>query len=131
MSWTPSEKEIAAVLSLEASKRYDHWVKRVVDQQAIWSLWHEGGWALAGDDEGHELVPVWPHSKYAALCAEGAWAGHQPKLIALDVWLERWIPGIERDRRLVAVFPLREKKGVAVEPRRIERDLRQELSKYE
>ena len=70
MSWTPSEKEIQAVLSLDAPKRYEHWVKKVADQEMIWSLWGENGWALVGDAVGHQLVPVWPHSRYAALCAE-------------------------------------------------------------
>ena len=131
MSWTPNENEIQAVLSLEASKRYEHWIKKVADQEEVWSLWHEGGWALAGDDLGRQLVPVWPHSRYAALCAEGAWAGYQPKAITLDAWLDRWIPGIERDQRIVAVFPTPKEKGVPIEPRLLELDLRNELSNYE
>lgn len=131
MSWIPTEKEIEAVLSLEASKRYEHWIKRVADQQEVWSLWQEGGWALAGDDAGRQFVPVWPHSRYATVCAEGVWAGYQPKAIPLDAWLDRWIPGMERDQRLVAVFPTPKDKGVPRDPRELERDLREELSNYE
>ncbi len=131
MSWTPSEKEVQAVLALEASKRYEHWIKKVADQQEVWSLWQEGGWALAGDDAGRQLVPVWPHSRYAALCAEGAWLGYQPKAITLDSWLDRWLPGMERDQRLVAVFPAPNDKEVTIEPRRLEQVLRTELSNYE
>jgi len=131
MSWTPNEREIEAVLSLEASKRYEHWIKKVADQEEVWSLWQEGGWALAGNDAGRQFVPVWPDSRYAALCAEGVWAGYQPKAIALDAWLDRWIPGMERDQRLVAVFPTPNDKGVPIDPRQLERDLREELSNYE
>jgi hypothetical protein len=38
---------------------------------------------------------------------------------------------MEKDTRLVAVFPTPQDKGVAVEPRRFEADLREELSQYE
>src|SRR5215510_1212388 len=105
MSWVPNEKEIKAVLSLDAPKRYDYWIKKVADQDEVWSLLQDGGWALAGSDDGRQLVPVWPHLKYAALCANGAWAGYEPKAISLETWLNRWIPGMERDNRRVAVFP--------------------------
>ncbi|HNU53182.1 MAG TPA: DUF2750 domain-containing protein [Verrucomicrobiota bacterium] len=118
-------------MSLEASKRYEHWIKKVADQEEVWGLWQEGGWALAGDEAGRGLVPVWPHPRYAALCADGVWAGYRPKAIALDAWLDRWIRGMERDHRLVAVFPTPNDKGVPIEPRRLERDLRNELANYE
>ena len=131
MSWTPNEREIQTVLALEASKRYEHWVKKVAAWQEVWGLWQEGGWASAGDDTGRELIPVWPHSAYAAVCAEGSWSGYIPKVIPLDDWLNRWIPGMERDKLLVAVFPTPQGKGVPIEPRRLEQDLRNELSNYE
>ena len=131
MSWQPNDKEMAVVLSLDAPLRYGHWIKKVADQEEVWSLWNEEGWALAGDDSGHEMVPVWPHSRYAELCAKGVWAGCRAKSIPLDVWLDRWIPGMVRDQLLVSVFPTPGGKGICVEPKRLEQDLRNELSNYE
>jgi len=131
MSWTPSEKEIEAVLSLGAPERYEHCIKKIADQETVWSLWQDGGWALAGDEAGNQLVPIWPHQKYASLCALAEWAGYEPRQISLDAFLDRWIPGMERDNRLVAVFPTPKDKGVRAEPRRLESDLREELSRYE
>jgi hypothetical protein len=131
MSWTPATKEIESVLLLEGPKRYSHLIKKVADQEEIWSLWKEGTWALAEDDEEHELVPIWPHSKYASLCAIGVWEGYEPKSIALDAWLNRWIPGMGRDERLVAVFPTPKDSGVVTDSSRIERGLRDELAQYE
>ena len=116
---------------MDALKRYEYWVKKVADQEEVWSLWQEDAWALAGDDAGRQFVPVWPHSRYAALCAQGAWAGYQPKAIDLNAWLDRWIPGMEQDQRLLAVFPTPKDKGVPMEPRRLEKDLRTELANYE
>jgi hypothetical protein len=85
MSWLPTVKEIEAVLVLDGPKRYAHWIKKVADQQQVWSLWERGGWALASDDGGRQVVPVWPHSEYAARCAQGEWSGYEAKSIALDV----------------------------------------------
>jgi hypothetical protein len=131
MAWTPTKTEIAAVLQLDAPKRYSYWVKKTADQQVVWSLWQQDGWALAGDDQGHELVPVWPHEKFAGLCSRDVWAGYLPKPVDLDIWIERWIPGMERDSRLVAVFPTPEDRGVIVEPAKVADDLREELANYE
>jgi len=131
MNWAPSENEIDAVLALEASKRYEYCIKKVADQEQLWSLGGNDGWSLAGDDFGHQLIPIWPHLRYAALCAQGPWANYYPKAIPLDVWLDRWIEGMERDRRFVAVFPTPKDKGISVKPRQIEQDLRTEMTNYE
>ena len=131
MTWRPTDKEIASVLQLDGPRRYSYWVKKVADQQEVWSLWQESGWALAGDDQGRQLIPVWPHERFAGLCAHDIWAGYVPKRVELDVWIERWIPGMERDGRLVAVFPTPGDRGVAVEPAKLGDDLREELTNYE
>jgi hypothetical protein len=131
MTWTLVDKEVRAVLLLDGAKRYAYCIKRVADEQQLWSLRQEDGWVLAGDGAGRELVPVWPHQEFAIRCATGIWRGHQPAPIELDAWLQRWIPGIERDGRLIAVFPIPGDRGVAIDPRRFETDLREKLSQYE
>jgi hypothetical protein len=77
------------------------------------------------------MIPVWPHEKFAALCACDVWAGYVPKVIELDAWIERWIPGMMRDKRWVVVFPTPQNRGVAVDPTRISDDLQNELTNYE
>lgn len=131
MAWVPTEQEIAAVLRLDGPKRYSYCVKKMADEQAVWTLRQEDGWALAGDVDGHELIPVWPHECFAICCALGSWAGFVPVSIELDVWMERWLIGMERDGRSAAVFPTPEERGVAVSPTRFADDLQQELAKYE
>lgn len=56
--------------------------------------------------EGVETVPVWPHSAYATESAKGVWVGSRPEVIELDEWIEDWLPGIKKDSRLIAVFPV-------------------------
>jgi hypothetical protein len=131
MAWILRDDEIAAVLQLDGGARYSYCVKKITDEKQLWSLMQDDGWALMADDTDQELIPIWPHEKFATLCATGFFADHQPKSIAIDTWLERWIPGMEKDGRIIAVFPTAESKGVLVDPRRFEADIREELLKYE
>jgi hypothetical protein len=50
MTWVPRDEEIKSVLALDGAKRYGYCVKKVADQQQLWSLRQEDGWALASDD---------------------------------------------------------------------------------
>ncbi len=131
MAWMPNPKEIEAVLRLGDADRYSYLIKKVVDQEELWSLWEEGGWVLTSDDQGRELVPVWPHAKYAEICANGVWSTAGPRSISLDAWLARWLPGITRDHRGIAVFPTPNNRAVAVDADRLSADIEEELANYE
>jgi hypothetical protein len=131
MMWIMHDKEFESVLSLSGSRRYEYFIKKVADWETVWSLKNEEGWVLARDDQGHEVIPVWPHERFALACTAGNWAECEPSPIDIAAWLERWIPGALRDRRLVAVFPTPSDRGVVVSPDRLKEDLERELSLYE
>jgi len=131
MSWIMNDKEYSSVMALSGPDRYSYAIKRVADQEEIWSLWAEDGWALASDDQGRELIPVWPHPRLASACAKDEWAKYQPRSIDLESWMEKWTPGMLSDHRLVAVFPIPSDKGVVVEPERFGEDLELGASLYE
>ena len=61
-----SEREIRAVLLLDSSKRFSHFVKRVADEERAWGLWNSG-WALMATEDGRQVFPLWPASEYAEL----------------------------------------------------------------
>jgi hypothetical protein len=118
-----NDKEFAAVSALPAPERYGHFVGQVADWQEVWSLRAPSGWMIVGDDEGRECVPVWPHKCYAEACATGEWEGFEAAAIPLSRWLEAWIPGISRDGRAVAVFPVSGGRGIVVTAERLRDDL--------
>lgn len=130
MAWTPTNMEIKKVSALDAEGRYRYFIKRVADIEEVWSLGSDG-WALAGDDDGRQLVPIWPHPIYAERCATRAWAGYEPRLILLKDFLRKWVPGMKRDNRLAAVFQTEAGKGVPVEPDRLREDIETELENYD
>lgn len=131
MIWILRDEEIQSVIGLDGPERYRYCIKKIADSEMLWSLKDDKGWALFGDDAGHQLFPIWPHEKYASLCVDSDWAGYRPNPIALDSWLKRWLPGLKDENKLLAVFPTPQGRGIAVEPARLEMDLREELKWYE
>ena len=106
-------------------------IKKVADNEELWTLANKDGFILAADANGREYAPVWPHASYAALCAINEWHGAEPRAIDLREWLEKWIPGLTSDDRHIAVFQAPTVKGVTVTPENLIMDLLAELSKYE
>lgn len=131
MSWKVTEKEFNTVIALEPPKRYAYFIKKVADYEEIWSLKDKDGWVLMGDDEEHQLVPVWPNPRYASAYVIEEWSDTKAELISLDDWIQKWLTGIESDERLIAVFPVPSEKGIVVSPQRLKTDLEAELSLYE
>ena len=131
MTKSVSDKEYEGVTSLPAPERYSHFVRQVADFGEVWSLRSDDGWVATADDAGQSAFPVWPHRRYAEAFATDAWAEAAAAAIPLDAWLERWLPGIAGDGRLVAVFPVAPARGVMVTPERLQADLRQEMQRYE
>jgi hypothetical protein len=104
MAWILTEKEIEETLCADAAKRYEHFVLRVCETGKIWSLYKEG-WATLVDGD-KTLMPFWPHQTYAERFRTGDWLSYQAEAIDLSAFLERWIPGMQREGLEPAVFPV-------------------------
>lgn len=126
-----NEKEFHSVLSLPADRRYAYSIKRIADGSEIWGLSNDSGWVLFATDGGQETIPIWPHPDFAQACATGDWSDTTPQSIDLTTWMEKWIPGMIRDRRAVAVFPTADGKSAVISPERLRDDLQNELSLIE
>ncbi len=131
MSINIKDEELGAVLMLSGEKRYRYSIKKIVDWESVWSLRDTHGWILANDPEGFEVVPVWPHFKYAQICAIDNWQDAKATAISLEIWLERWIPGLISDQRKIAVCPTLTDKGVVVDAKRFRNDILNEMEGYE
>lgn len=121
-------KEVDIVKELPAQKRYDYFIKKVVDYEAVWGLYNEG-WATTEDSEGRKLVTFWPRSEFAEICAIGDWKGYMPARINLDEFLNNWMPGMMKDELKISVF-WSNGNSVIVEPKRLLADMEEELENY-
>ena len=99
------------MLALSGAARYEHFVKTLVDWEEAWGLYSDG-WALAATNEGKPLLPLWPASAYAQLCAEGDWVGYEPKPISLQTLTTELLPKLRVDGVLPGIFLTPSSEGV-------------------
>lgn len=131
MAYLMNPAQFAQVSALPADQRYRHFIGKVADGEELWTLKGTDGFVLFEAGDGTRCVPVWPHQDYAESLATGDWADSAPERIDLDAFRSRWIPGMDNDARMVAVFPTPEAKGVVITPANLEADLSEELAQYE
>jgi len=84
------DKEFAALTGMNAPDRYSVFLNRVVDWEEVWSLRSAKGWCLMADDSGAEMIPVWPHERFATACASNDRARNKPLQYRLTIG---WING--------------------------------------
>jgi hypothetical protein len=128
-----SDAEFRSVTGLNGPERYSHFVRQVADFQEVWGLREPDGWVSMGDEAGARSIPFWPHRRYAEVFATAEWSDAKATSIALEDWLKQWLPGMAEEGVQVAVFPVVQQKerGVVVPPEQLQRDLEQELERYE
>lgn len=131
MAYKMNQKQFDQVIKLPAKEKYIHFIAKVADWEELWTLKSPNGFVLFGDDKNNECIPVWPHPDYASALAKDEWADSSPERLELSSFIDRWIPGIKKDKRKIAVFPTPDEKGIIVEPQKLNDDLSQELSQYD
>lgn len=124
-----SKKQIDAITSLPGEKRFEHFIKVVVDGEQAWSLYQDG-WALASNDEGVVVFPLWPAKEYARLCAENEWSGYEARAIPLDDLMGVLLPKLKGDKVLPGVFFTPSSKGVTPSIDELMAALEEELENY-
>lgn len=131
MSYKVSPQEYDAILSLPEFDRYQYFINKIADWGEVWSIGDYEGWRMMSDDAGIICSPVWPAQAFAAACCNEEWSQDEPKLISLDDWMRKWLPGLKQDGRKVAVFPLPADKGMILEYDQLLTDLQEVLSDIE
>jgi hypothetical protein len=91
------------VIKLPSNKRYEYFVKKVVDYEEIWGLYN-GGWATTQDENGIVFFLFWPKKEFAEFCATDDWRGYFPEKIELEEFINEWIPGMKEDGVKAAIF---------------------------
>lgn len=108
-----------------AAARYDELVARAAGSGAVWCLASGDEWTLWGDDDGADLLPVWPDAPSAAACGDD---DEEPEPIALAELLDDVLPRLTDQGLLVAVSPDTEGEALLVRPQDLADDLRAALS---
>jgi hypothetical protein len=126
MSSTPNADRLLGVFDLPGEERYTEFLTEVTRHRQVWTLKGDDGFIAFSDEDGRECFPFWPDAACAAALATGDWADCRAEPLDLDVFMTRWLTGMAKDGRLVAVFPAPDGSGVVIEPRTLLDDLREE-----
>jgi hypothetical protein len=118
---TPAQRE--HVTSLTAAERHFHFIDKVVENQAIWTLKKGEELLLFSDENGKMSIPVWPHPDYAQQLAPSTWRNATVVRIDLDSFLNRTLPSCVKDDVHFLVFPVSDKKGSVVAAENLQQEL--------
>ena len=124
-------QEMQSLQSADSNIRFEYLVKRVADWEEIWTLKNAEGYVLFGDSNAGEAVPVWPFEEFANQFATDQWADCKPSAIGLQHFLDRWLPGMEKDVRAVAVFPVLKQQNCTVSAVEFQKAIEKALEDYE
>jgi Protein of unknown function (DUF2750) len=127
-----NQKKIESVIKLPINERYDYFVRKVAEFDEVWGLFDTNGWAIMTDNEKRVVVPFWPEEEFAKICCTDQWSSYLPKMIPLSAFVEKWLPGMKQDNRVVNIFYTPESKdGSIIDPDVLLNDLKDELAKYD
>lgn len=121
--------EVEKLFKKPGEKRYEYFVKAAAENEEVFGLSDEEGWALLGDDEDSDILPLFPSFETAE--AFRRVAGYTEYTVeTLDVnELMEWLDEMQTDEILVAVFPNPDLNGAVVEAQHLKADLQTEFDK--
>jgi len=124
------KREIENVLVLSPFERYKYFIKRVADEEEMWSLENEEGELAIAELNDKLVISFWSSKEFAEMCVEGNWKNFKPIKIDLSYFEAEVIPAIMDNGYLLNIFSKYNKSGFIVSIDEFLRDLNEELEKY-
>ncbi|WP_406829081.1 DUF2750 domain-containing protein [Microbulbifer sp. ARAS458-1] len=127
-----SEDHLESVLEQSCEERFEYFLDLVGEEREVWILINSDEHFLklhSDEDGGFDYLPVWPSAEFAEAYSASD-SDLTPKSIPLPQFLNRWLPGLKKDRIEVGIFPGADHSVWITEPADLEQDLRDELSRF-
>lgn len=124
-------KEIESVVSLEPFKRYQYFIKKVADNELMYTLEDKNNNIATSKIGENILLPLWTAIEFAELCKVNGWDDYIIKPITLKYFENEFIDFISNESYLLNIFPVYDKSGFVVKLEEFTRDLSYELKKYD
>lgn len=121
------KNEIKGVLNSSEDKRYEYFIKKVVDYEEIWGLYSEQ-W-LTIKEGNMTIIPLWPKEEFIQENIKKS--RHQYKSKSIDIYdfIDLWIPKIIETETSIALFWDGEK-YLNVNTEKLIKDLDEEIDNY-
>lgn len=118
------------IFALTLEEKYYYFIRKCTEFEEVWGLYNEG-WATLADDENNIIIPFWPEEEFAKYNCTNNWQNYHPKPIALNDFIDKWIPGMIKDKRLANIFYLEEGTSkIIITPQQLSEDINLEMEKY-
>ena len=115
--------EIANLFKQPGEKRYAFFLQTVSATREAFGLSDEEGWALLGDDEDQNILPLFPSKVLAEAFGKAAgYAEYEVEKIDWEDLLD-WLDTMETEGMMVAILPNSRLEGAIVEPLQLRNDL--------
>lgn len=124
-----TSKQIEAVIKLPVDKRYQHCIRRAVDQEELWGI-YDSDWVKIKHRDGSDLFPIWPNKEYAQLYLQKNFPSTCVKAIDVYEFINTFLRELEEQNIAVSAFPTLESEGHMISHAEIIDDLNEELENY-
>lgn len=115
--------EIANLFKKPGEQRLAYFLAMVADTKQAFGLADAEGWALLGDDNDVDILPLFPNALLAEAFRKGAgYSAYEVEKIEWATLLD-WLEEMESDGMMVAVLPNPRLEGAIVEPLQLKEDL--------
>jgi hypothetical protein len=104
-----SRGEADRLRALGDAARLDRTFEIFADKGSVWVWGDEDEVLFTEDGERRTLLPVWPHATVARMENEGEVAGEHAIRIPTKAFLKEWLPQLEEDDAVIAVFPVEDR----------------------
>jgi len=125
-----SEQEVNAILKLDEFKRYQYFIKRIADNELIYTMKNSEDQYAISEIEDQIFVPFWSAKEFAKICLTDEWQNFIIVEISLDDLEEELISFLNENDFLMNIFPIQPKTGFVVDVSEFTRDLNDELENY-
>lgn len=118
---TPTE--ITAVFKKSGEERMALFIETVAKNKAVFGISDEEGWALLGDNDDTDILPLFHDAALAEAFRKAAgFEGHDIEEVELEELFE-WLQDLDEDNAMIAVCPNTHFEGAIVEPAQLMADL--------
>lgn len=118
---TPTE--ITAVFKKSGEERMALFVETVAKNKAVFGISDEEGWALLGDNDDTDILPLFHDASLAEAFRKAAgFEGHEIEEVELEELFE-WLQDLDEDNAMIAICPNTHFEGAIVEPAQLMADL--------
>lgn len=115
--------EITAVFKQPGEERLALFIESVAKNKSVYGLSDEEGWALLGDDDDTDILPLFHHADLAEAFRKAAgFEGNEVEEVDMEELLE-WLQELDEDGAMIAVCPNTRFEGAIVEPAQLMADL--------